>query len=78
MQKLSALLPKLPEKPRSKHEYEYQELCSELEPIYGKLVWTLPHRKGVTEYKLREAHKIATKRNTFTIPYLYGIIKKLP
>lgn len=66
------------QEPKTKHQYEFQEICEELEPTYGKLIWTLPHRKGVTEFKLREAAKVARKRGNQTIPYLMGIIKRLP
>lgn len=65
-------------KTRSKHEFEYQEVCTELEPFYGKLIWTVPHKAGVTEYKMREAHKIAKERGITTIPYLLGVIKRIP
>jgi len=61
----------------TKHSYEFQELCTELEPIYGKLVWTLVFRAGITEHKLREAHNIAKKRGITTIGYLIGIINRL-
>ena len=64
--------------PVTKHQYEFQEICEALEPTYGKLIWTLPHKKGVTEYRLREAAKIARKRGNLTYPYLIGIIKRLP
>lgn len=67
------------EKPEpTKHQHEYQELCEELQPIYGKLVWTLPHQVGITEWKIREAHRIAQQRKITTFAYLRGIIKKLP
>ena len=62
---------------KTKHDFEFQEVCEELEPIYGKVVWTLPHKKGVTEYKIKEAHKIAIKRKKVNYAYLYGIIKRL-
>lgn len=62
----------------TKHEHEFQELCEELEPTYGKIIWTVPYKKGVTEYKLREAAKIARKRGNLTYPYLMGIIKRMP
>lgn len=65
------------ETPTSKHMHEFQEVCTELEPVYGKIVWTLPHRKGITEYKLREAAKIARKRGILSLGYLLGIIKRL-
>lgn len=78
MQRIGQLLPLFQGEPKSKHEYEYQELCTELQPIYGKGIWALVHQAGVTEYKLREAHKIAVKRGITTLGYLRGIIKKLP
>ena len=62
----------------SRHEHEFQEVCSLLEPIYGKLVWTLPYQPGVTEWKIREAHRIAVQRGITRYAYLKGIIKKLP
>jgi hypothetical protein len=62
----------------TKHNHEYEEVCSELEPLFGKLVWTLPYVKGVTEYKIREAAAIARKRGKLTFPYLRGIINRLP
>ncbi len=57
--------------------YEYQELCKELEPIYGKAIWTLPFKAGFTEYKIRKAHEIANSRNILEVRYLIGIIKRL-
>ena len=67
----------LPEKPVSKHKHEYQEVCSELEKTYGKLVWTLPFKKGFTEYKLKKAHEVCLKRGILTFKYLYGVLRKL-
>lgn len=64
--------------PTTKHSFEFQEVCEALEPIYGKVVWTLPHQPGVTEHKIREAHKIAVKRGITRYGYLKGIIAKLP
>lgn len=61
----------------SKHDYEFQELGSELEPIYGKGIWALFYKDGFTEHKIREAHKIAEKRGVRELRYLIGIIKKL-
>lgn len=68
----------IPKAVPSKFNYEFQELCSQLEPIYGKLIWTLPHKVGFTEYKIRKAHDIATLKGITKIGYLIGIIKKLP
>lgn len=68
----------LPDRPTTKHQWEYQEVCEQLQPIYGKGVWTIPYMKGVTEYKLREAAKIAKQRGIYKLAYLIGIIKKLP
>jgi len=59
------------------HEFEFQEVCKELEPFYGKVVWSLPFKEGFTEFKIREAHKIAKKRGIVKFSYLVGIIKKL-
>lgn len=65
-------------KDESKHAYEFQEICSELESIYGKAVWRIPFQKNMTEWKMREAHRIATQRGIYTYPYFYGILKRLP
>jgi len=62
----------------SRHEFEFQEICAALEKDFGKLVWTLPHKKGVTEFKLKEAGRIAKRRGILDFKYLYGILKKLP
>ena len=62
----------------TKHEYEYQEMASDLETYYGKAIWALFHKKGFTEYKIKKAHEIAKKRGITKIGYLIGIIKKLP
>lgn len=62
---------------KSKHLYEYQELCEELAKVYGRLVWTLPHKVGFTEHKIRRAHQIASERGITKFAYLVGIIKKL-
>lgn len=61
----------------SKHMYEFQEICTELEPIYGKIIWNLPYKVGVTEHKIKEAHEISKKRGITTYPYLLGILRKL-
>ena len=62
---------------KTKHEHEYQEICEDLQKDFGKLVWTLPYKKNVTNYKLKEAGAIARKRGITTIPYLIGVMKKL-
>lgn len=62
---------------KTKHKFEYQELCVELEPIYGKRIWTIPHMPNFTEYKIRKAHEIAKNKGVLTINYLIGILKKL-
>ena len=62
----------------AKYDYEYQEVCSDLQKDFGKLVWTLPYKSWVTEYKLRKAGEIARQRGVKKFPYLVGIIKRLP
>ena len=61
----------------TKHNFEYQEVCSDLEKDFGKLVWTLPYKKGVSEYKIKEAGKIARQRGVLKFNYLVGIINRL-
>lgn len=75
---MKKIQPILPPRPITKHQHEFQEVCEELEPVYGKAVWLLPHIAGVTEWKIREAAKIAKTRGNRTFPYLRGIIKRLP
>jgi len=62
---------------KTKHQEEYQEVCSDLQEDFGKLVWTLPYKKGVTEFKIKEAGKIARARGVLKFTYLVGIIKRL-
>lgn len=62
---------------KTNHEYEYQEVCSDLQKDFGKLVWTLPYKDGVTEYKIKKAGEIARSRGILKFNYLVGIIKKL-
>lgn len=64
---------------KTKHEYEYQEICEDLQKDFGKLVWIIPHKNKpwVTEFNLKEAGKIARKNGITTVPYLIGIMKKL-
>lgn len=58
-------------------EYEFQSVGIELQPIYGKVIWTLFSKPKVTPEKVRRAHEIAVKRKKTNYAYLYGIIKKL-
>ena len=70
-------LPELKVSKGGKIDYEFQALGVELQPIYGKVIWTLFHKKGMTEAKIRDAAHIAKNRGKETFPYLVGIIKKL-
>lgn len=67
----------LPKQPTTKHSFEFQEICEDLQTDFGKQVWVLPYKKFCTEWKLREAGRIARKRGIKKFPYLIGIIKKL-
>ena len=66
-------------KKETKHEFEFQEICEDLQKDFGKLVWTIPHKKGnwVTNYNLKKAGAIARKAGVTTVPYLIGIMKRL-
>ncbi len=64
-------------KVKSKHRFEYQEICEELAKTYGRQIWILPSKPFFTEYKLRQAHKICQQRNILTFRYLVGVLKKL-
>lgn len=67
------------EKPKDdKINFEFQEIGKQLEPIYGKLIWTLFYKPWANEYKIKKAHEIAQARGITKINYLIGIIKKLP
>lgn len=68
----------IPEAKESKFSFEYQELGNLLEPIYGKGIWPLFYRAGFTEWKIKEAHRIATERGIQKLGYVIGIIKRLP
>ena len=59
------------------HEFEYQEVCTELEKDFSKLVWTLPFKKGYSEFNLKKAAGIARKKGILKFNYLVGILKKL-
>lgn len=61
-----------------KVKFEFQEIGKELEPIYGKGIWSIFYKPYATEFKIRKAHEIATKRKILTLAYLIGILKKLP
>lgn len=66
----------IPTNPKVKHEF--QELGLELEPFYGKLIWTLFYKPWATEFKIRQAHERNLKgKRVFELKYLIGIIKKL-
>ena len=62
----------------TKHNHEFQEVCEDLQKDFGKLVWTLPYKVGITETKLRRAGEIARKRGILKFNYLVGVIKNLP
>lgn len=57
--------------------YEFQDLCAELEPVYGKGVWALPCKVGVTENKIRRGHKICQEKGIIKLSYLIGVLKRL-
>lgn len=65
------------EQPTTKHEHEFQEVCEDLATDFGKGVWALPHKPGFTEWKLKEAGRIARARGITKIAYLIGIMKRL-
>lgn len=67
----------IPTPQKHRVEHEFQELGLELQPIYGKAIWSLFYKKGFTEHKIREAHKIAEARGITKLSYLIGIVKKL-
>jgi hypothetical protein len=68
----------IPEARESKFSFEYQELGTLLEPIYGRAIWSLFYRAGFTEWKIKEAHRIASERGIQKLGYIIGIVKRLP
>ena len=64
---------------QTKHEFEFQEVCEDLQKDFGKLVWTIPYKNKpwVTEHNLRKAGEIARKQGITNVPYLIGIMKRL-
>lgn len=68
----------IPEARESKFNHEFQELGVLLEPIYGRGIWPLFYRAGFTEWKIREAHRIASERGIQKLGYIIGIVKRLP
>jgi hypothetical protein len=68
-------------KPTSKHKHEYQELCTQLEKYFGKLVWTLPHKPGFTENRIRQAARACWRQKKVGekyFGYLYKVIQNSP
>lgn len=63
-------------------DFEYQELCLEMEQFFPKneknIIWTLPFKIGYTEEKIRKAFDICKKKNVRSVRYVIGIIKNLP
>lgn len=68
----------IPEAKESKFNHEFQELGVLLEPIYGRGIWGLFYKQGFTEWKIKEAHRIASERGIQKLGYIIGIIKRLP
>ena len=61
----------------TKHQYEFQEICEDLQKDFGKQVWVIAHKPFCTNYKLKEAGRIARQRGITKIGYLIGVMKKL-
>lgn len=68
----------IPEAKESKFSFEFQELGVLLEPIYGRGIWGLFYKQGFTEWKIKEAHRIASERGIQKLGYIIGIVKRLP
>jgi len=60
-----------------KVEYEYQDICLQMEEYFGKkkLIWALPHRVGYTNQLMRYALKECTTRKVNNLNYFIAIIK---
>jgi len=60
-----------------KQTFEFQEICSNLQKIYGKGIWGLTKKLWFSEEKLRQAHKICKEKGITYIGYLIKVIKNL-
>lgn len=60
-----------------KVDFEFQAIGLELQPYYGKKIWSLFYKPGMTEDKVRRAHEIAKKRGVMKYGYLIGVLKNL-
>ncbi len=62
-------------------QYEFQDLCLQLEELFGKKnksrIWSLPYQVWFTESKGRDALKIVKQSKVCTLNYYIGIVKKL-
>lgn len=69
-------LESIPSKKESKVNFEFQELGLELQPIYGKVIWSLFHKVGFTEQKIRRAHEVCKQKGILKLAYLIGCVKR--
>ncbi len=58
-----------------KIDFEFQALGLELQPIYGKAIWSLFYKFPMS--KIKDAVKICEKKGVTKLPYLIGVIKHL-
>ena len=60
---------------KSKINFEFQQLGLEMQPLYGKLIWTLFYTYNLE--KIKDADKICRQKGITSLPYLVGVIKRL-
>lgn len=65
----------IPFKTEKKIDYEFQQMGIELEPFYGKVIWSLFYKYPLE--KIRDAHKVCVERGVMKLAYLIGVIKNL-
>lgn len=64
-----------PKIPKKKVDFEFQQIGIELEPYYGKAIWPIFYKFHLE--KIKDAHKVCTKKGITNIKYLIGVMKKL-
>lgn len=64
-----------PVESKRKVDFEFQQIGIELEPFYGKVIWSLFYKYPLV--KIRDAHKVCVERGIITVKYLIGVMKNL-
>lgn len=62
-------------KSEKKIDFEFQQLGIELEPFYGKVIWSMFYRYPLV--KIQDAHKVCVERGITKLAFLIGVMNKL-